>query len=95
MAVLLAPLNDAETATRAAAERELLAQLDGSCRTPIAAYAELRDGGMDFRAAIVRPDGSEMLETARTGPAADAVRLGRDAADELKGRAGPGFFDER
>ena len=78
----------------AAAERTLLAELDGSCRTPIAALAEPSNGEMRFRAAIVRPDGSELLETERAGPVTDAAVMGRDAADELRGRAGPGFFDE-
>lgn len=94
IAALLAPLNDPETADRAAAERSLLAGLDGSCRTPIAALAEIADTGLYLRAAIVRPDGSELIETERRGPAGDAARLGDDAADELRGRGGEGFFDE-
>ena len=93
-AALLAPLNDASATVQAVGERELLAGLDGSCRTPIAAYGELNGGDLRFRAAIVRPDGSELLETERNGPAAEAAEMGRDAADELRRRAGPGFFDE-
>ena len=94
VAALLKPLNDSDAAICAAAERTLLAELDGSCRTPIAALAEPSNGEMRFRAAIVRPDGSELLETERAGPVTDAAVMGRDAADELRGRAGPGFFDE-
>ena len=41
---------------------------------------------------IVKPDGSEAFETARSGPVSDAERLGGDAGRELKGRAGPDFF---
>jgi hydroxymethylbilane synthase len=94
IAALLAPLNDKETADRAAAERSLLAGLDGSCRTPIAALAEISGSDMHLRAAIVRPDGSELIETERRGTVGDAARLGTDAADELRGKAGEGFFDE-
>lgn len=94
IANLLAPLNDRETSDRAAAERSLLAGLDGSCRTPIAALAEISGGDMHLRAAIVRPDGSELIETERRGTAGDAARLGNDAADELRGKAGKGFFNE-
>ena len=94
LAALLQPLNDPGAAICAVAERTLLAELDGSCRTPIAALAEPSNGDMRFRAAIVRPDGSELLITERTGPVANAAAMGRDAADELRGRAGPGFFDE-
>ena len=89
----LAPIHHGETAQCVAAERALLAALDGSCRTPIAALAEIEGDILSLRALIARPDGSEMLETARTGPAADGVALGKDAADELKSRGGSDFFD--
>lgn len=90
----LGALNDPETAFRAAAERTLLAGLDGSCRTPIAALAVLDGDALFLKAAIVRPDGSELLETERRGTAGDAATLGSDAADELRRRGGAGFFDE-
>jgi len=92
-AARLAPLNDVATAARAAAERALLEGLDGSCRTPIAALAELDGDRLSLRAAIVRPDGSELIETARDGAAGDAAALGADAAQELRSRGGAGFFD--
>jgi hydroxymethylbilane synthase len=94
IADILAPLNDAPTAYRSVAERALLAGLDGSCRTPIAALADILDDELYLRVAIVRPDGSELIETERRGAPGDAERLGGDAADELRGRAGKGFFDE-
>jgi len=88
----LAPLHHLETAHCVAAERALLAALDGSCRTPIAALAELQGGGLTLRAQILREDGSEALETSRAGPVGDAAAMGRDAGAELLGRAGPDFF---
>ncbi len=90
---LLAALNHGETLTCVTAERAFLEALDGSCRTPIAAQATISRGELRFRGLIARPDGSELLETSRTGAAGDAVRLGRDAGEELKSRAGPGFLD--
>ena len=89
---LLAPLDHAETACCVAAERALLAALDGSCRTPIAALATLEGDRMSLRAMVLRPDGSEIHETARHGAAGDAVAMGRDAGEELKARAGSNFF---
>ena len=56
-------------------------------------YAEPGDGGLTLRGLIARPDGSEVFETARSGPVADAEAMGRDAGEELRRRAGPGFFD--
>ena len=70
----------------------LLARLDGSCRTPIAALAEFVGDGLYLRAAIIRPDGSEYVATERRGADGDAERMGNDAGEELKRRGGPGFF---
>jgi len=90
----LRPLNHIDTADCIAAERALLAALDGSCRTPIAALATLDGDALWLRAEILRPDGSEALATERRGARADAAVLGDDAGDELRRRAGPGFFDD-
>ena len=51
------------------------------------------DQVLHLRALIARPDGSVCLRTARTGAPGDAEALGRDAGEELKARAGAGFFD--
>jgi len=89
---LLAKIHHHETGLCVAAERALLAVLDGSCRTPIAALAEITGERMRLRAMILTPDGSEVLETMREGLAVDGVAMGNDAGFELKGRAGPHFF---
>ena len=89
---LLDPINHADTAIALAAERSFLATLDGSCCTPIAGHATVAGGELRFRGMILKPDGSESCETARTGAAADAVKLGDDAGRELRARAGPDFF---
>ena len=93
VAAVLGELHHIETGLRVAAERATLAVLDGSCRTPIAALAVIEGKKLAMRAMILTPDGSEVIETAREGLASDAVALGRDAGEELKGRAGPHFFD--
>ncbi|GMG82707.1 hydroxymethylbilane synthase [Paralimibaculum aggregatum] len=96
LAALLAPVHDAPTASRLAAERAFLAGLDGSCRTPIAGLAEIdgaAGGTLRLRGEIVRPDGSERLATERRGPLAEAAAMGADAAAELRARGGDGFFD--
>lgn len=89
----LAALNHAESARRVTAERALLAALDGSCRTPIAALAELEGGGgMRLRALIARPDGTVIHRTERIGAAADGVAMGEDAGQELRITGGADFF---
>ena len=90
---LLAPLNHEETATAIAAERALLAALEGSCRMPIAALARLDgDGDLALHARVVAPDGSPSFETRLTGPEDEAERIGRDAGADLRDQAGPAFF---
>jgi hydroxymethylbilane synthase len=89
----LAAIDHAPTATCVGTEHAVLAVLDGSCRTPIAGHAMLApDGSLHLRALIAKPDGSELIATERRGPASDGEALGRDAAQELLRRAGPGFL---
>jgi len=89
----LAALNCPVSQIRVTAERAFLARLDGSCRTPIAALAELDGETLTLRGLIISPDGRIIHATSRSGPKGDAAAMGTDAAEELAGRAGPGFFD--
>lgn len=88
----LRPLNDKNTEVCLNAERAFLKNLDGSCRTPIAALAQIRGKYLDFKGLIVRPDGTELLTIERSGNPSEAMRLGIDAAEELRVRGGTGFF---
>jgi len=89
----LDPIFDAGTGVCVGAERAALAVLDGSCQTPIAALAEFEDETTLFlRVMIALPDGSMRFDVERRGPAADAEKMGRDAGQELRDRAGPEFF---
>lgn len=89
---LLAAIHDGPTGQRIAAERAYLARLDGSCQTPIAGLAEIRDGSLLLRGEILRPDGSAAISGHREGSVADAENMGADLADDLLGRAGKDFF---
>jgi hydroxymethylbilane synthase len=89
---LVDKINDSDTATALAAERAFLAELDGSCRTPIGGHARIHNDAVRFRGIIVRPDGSEAFEVLREGLRGDAAALGADAGRELKRRAGADFF---
>jgi hydroxymethylbilane synthase len=91
---LLAPLDHRATTLCVSAERACLAELDGSCHTPIAAYAELAADGrsLRLRSLIALPDGTAVHRDEREGPAADPVALGRAAGKRLKAAAEPEFF---
>jgi hydroxymethylbilane synthase len=89
---LVGRIDHRDTFVALRAERAFLAALDGSCRTPIAGHATVDGDTLHFRGMILKPDGSEMHETARQGRIADAASLGADAGQELKRRGGAGFF---
>ena len=89
---LLAAINHADTATALTCERAFLTVLEGSCRAPIAGHATVSGDAIGFRGMILRPDGSEYFETARSGNLHDAVAIGADAGQELRRRGGDGFF---
>ena len=50
-----------------------LAVLDGSCRTPIAAYSVLEGETLKLRALVALPDGSVSHRAERSGGAAEAA----------------------
>ncbi|MCX8102622.1 MAG: hydroxymethylbilane synthase [Geminicoccaceae bacterium] len=80
---LLAPLADAPTMRRVAAERALLARLDGNCRTPIAALATLGPEGLVLEGLLAAPDGSRVARARQVGAPEEAERLGREAGEAL------------
>ena len=90
---VLARIDHTDTSTAVACERAFLAELDGSCKTPIAGHATLSGGVLHFRGLIAKPDGSAAHETSVAGPRASAITIGADAGRALKQYAGPGFFD--
>jgi len=89
---LLAPINHAETLLAVSIERAFLARLDGSCRTPIAGLARRAGSDVAFRGEVLRPDGSEVLRAARSGPPSDGPAMAVDAANEVLGLGAAAFF---
>ena len=90
---MLTRINHADTFTAVACERAFLAELDGSCKTPIGGHATLEGNALHFRGLIARPDGAAAHDVAGSGNRKDAVAIGTEAGRELKARAGAGFFD--
>ncbi|HET7085780.1 MAG TPA: hydroxymethylbilane synthase [Rhizomicrobium sp.] len=89
---LLAPLNMAEHAITTTAERAFLEALDGSCRTPIAALANIADGKLSFLGEVLTPDGKHCWrrrETVSLGDTQTARALGLKLGAQIKAEAGP------
>ncbi|HWA47866.1 MAG TPA: hydroxymethylbilane synthase, partial [Dongiaceae bacterium] len=88
----LAAIHHSLTERRVTAERACLAVLDGSCRTPIAAYSELVGNELHLRALIALPDGSVIHRREGRAPDADAAQLGAEIGRQLTEMAGPDFL---
>jgi hydroxymethylbilane synthase len=82
---LLGGIEDPAAKAVSTAERALLAELDGSCRTPIGGQARLVDGDrMVLTGLVARADGSFVLRRSLEGLRADAARIGRELGESLR-----------
>jgi hydroxymethylbilane synthase len=88
----LESVSDRETFAALTAERAFLAELEGSCRTPIAGLARIEAGRLRLTGEVLRTDGSERFGVAAEGAPADAERLGREAGRELASRLPEGVL---
>lgn len=77
---LLGRYEDGDTAITVAAERSLLASLNGGCQVPIGAYAVLGEDGatVHLTGLVGKPDGSLLLKESAAGT--DPEALGREVA---------------
>ena len=89
----VAPLDDPATDICITAERALLKSLDGSCRTPIAALAQLDGTHLRLRAQALTPDGQISFERDTVialgdAPKIDAYALGYSLGSDIRLEAG-------
>jgi hydroxymethylbilane synthase len=80
---LLASLADLNTTVAVDCERAFLRVLDGSCRTPIAGYAQIDNGNIYMRGLIARPDGSSFKQAELRGDVADAYNIGVEVGNMI------------
>ncbi len=81
---MLAGIEDPVALSVATAERAMLRQLDGSCRTPIGGHARLLpDGRLHLTGLVARADGSFLLKRSLHGAREDAARIGAELGASL------------
>ncbi|MCJ8323918.1 MAG: hydroxymethylbilane synthase [Rhizobiales bacterium] len=90
---LLSAINCGESQAEINMERAFLRALDGSCRTPIAALAQVFGQQIEFKGKILTPDGKIVHDAAITAPLNQAEVFGRNLGLELLEKAGPDFFE--
>jgi hydroxymethylbilane synthase len=82
---LLAAIEDPEAKAVSTAERAMLAELDGSCRTPIGGHARLLpNGALHLTGLVARADGSFLLKRSLHGGVEDAARIGAELGASLR-----------
>lgn len=81
---LLSSIEDLEARFVATAERALLAELDGSCRTPIGGYAEIKENILYLTGLVASEDGSFLLRRVIKGEPKEASLLGHELGRELR-----------
>ena len=92
---ILKKIHHEETGQRLNAERAFLAELDGSCQTPIAGLATIEGSSLKFTGQVLRTDGSESISETASCKIEDGPELGREMARKILAQAGPKFFDWR
>jgi hydroxymethylbilane synthase len=80
----LAPLDDPATHRAVLAERRVMADLEGGCSIPLAAWARESGGDLLLDAAVLDPEGRERIAVSESGPRDDPEGLGRRASELLK-----------
>jgi hydroxymethylbilane synthase len=89
---ILEPIHDKNTELQLLVERSFLAELDGSCRTPIGGLAIIKDTEITFHGEILKPDGSQIFNDVWSGHLKEASSLGKNAGKKLKEKGGEDFF---
>jgi len=86
---LIETISDEATLVTSRAERALSAGLDGSCRSPIGAYAEIKGGRLVLDGAVFSPEGDETIRRRIEGAPKEAAELGARLARQLRSQASP------
>ncbi|MBS0272373.1 MAG: hydroxymethylbilane synthase [Proteobacteria bacterium] len=88
---LLAPLNHLPTFQAVTAERAFMKSLNGSCRTPIAAYGHIEGEILFFKGMVSEPQGHNMHFISHQGFVSNPEAVGEEAAHLLREQRCPVF----
>ena len=83
-AQILSRINDRDALLATRTERSCLAEIDGSCMSPLAAYAEVEDGNVHLRGEVYRLDGSDASLAEGRAATAAAFAMGKRVGRQLR-----------
>jgi len=76
-------VNNQITRSEAEAERQVETLMSADCNVPLGAYASAKGDKLRLTAAVLSPDGKEMLRASTLGPTNDPTGLARIVAASL------------
>lgn len=85
---LLRPIDDDAARAETAAERTLLAALQGGCQVPVGARAWARGEELILHALVATPDGAQVIRAHGGGGRDNAEELGVRVAEDMLSRGG-------
>jgi len=88
MREVVARIDHEESRLAVECERAFMAALDGSCRTPIAAYATISGDRVFLRGEALTLDGKHHFPVAATATIGDRVKLGRELGEQVRENGG-------
>lgn len=83
---LLKSIHHEDTFLTAQAERQLLIELGGSCRVPIAGFAEIDSNRLFLKGYFASEDGKDIVEAEYEGEKSQALNIGLNVAHQIKKR---------
>jgi hydroxymethylbilane synthase len=92
--LLVAALNDPESAHCVRAERAFSRALGGSCQIPLGGYAILEKGTLWLRGFIATPDGQQMLSAELRGAPEEDESIGRTLAQMLRDQGADAILEK-
>lgn len=86
-------LHHDKTAYQVQAERGFLTGLDGGCQVPIASWSRIEGDTITLTGFVADIDGTKPIRIEKSGPAAEAWKLGTDLAVEVLGKGAKEILD--
>lgn len=86
-------IHNKQTAISVTAERAFLANLEGSCHIPIAAYGQVNDATLHLEGMLASLDGDPLIRQRIDGPIEEAQRLGTELAESIKQAGGQAIIE--
>ena len=90
---LIEKISHGKTERCVTAERAFLDSIDGTCQSPVGAWARYQnDDQVAFDGIVLSEDGTRIYRSKKMGPPEDVERLARSAAEDIRAQADPAFW---